>query len=279
MHRCRILAPIGVAFVLAGCSGPFLGDAQLRQLGSALKNDVIGAMQASEYMDQGSAIASSGSGFTTQAITGANYLEAKYDSLRTKWAGALSVMRSLATVSSSTSTTNPDGSVTMDIRFQFDAPRWDSAHHISRTVSGSGALQEVAYEIDRTNSLGQTWHIYRVYKVGDGGAWTGTFDFDITRPGGATKEVYWTRSGFPDGTETSSGTIKRFNGAAVAITITRDPNGSVVAKSTDGTAGLSVEVKKDEFASGANVTVTTKDGRVLSNSNEADTTAVAPSED
>lgn len=297
------LLALTVGVSLAGCAGlptsaidPLTSGLSSQQGASvnAMVTDTVAAMQSSSDMSVASGLSGTVTVMSVQALDGQ---AAASGSAQTSASGSLEASKSVATpqfqsrlqaergaVRSVTRETinNPpgyaSGSVMVKVTLKLDS-KGGTQTHVNEKVTLNGDLIAEIHDFDKINKKGHKIHVHRERNKNADGTWTISFKETITRPDGKTKTVAWSRIEAADRSQTGSGTIVRFDGSTVAITITRTADGSVTVKITDADAKVDATISKNEDDTKANVTVTDESkGKVTGTVTVSDTESVEPSD-
>ncbi|HBN09740.1 MAG TPA: hypothetical protein DD435_14170 [Cyanobacteria bacterium UBA8530] len=151
-----------------------------------------------------------------------------------------------------TEVTNPDGSIDKTVTMEKTGANSIWRQVVRHFVDGKMVLVTASYRATHKN--GMTMESTRIKKIETDDSYVSTFDSKITLKDGRTKTAHWVRTGNADGSEVSSvGTLVRFDGKTLQVTITKTVDGTTTSKVLDGVA---VEVSQEEGSPSLDVTVT-----------------------
>lgn len=168
---------------------------------------------------------------------------------------------------------NDRGGKTGKVEMDFKGRHGNENRVVEKVVDADGKVVEVTVHFEASRKNGMTLVSDRHRKLGEDGTWTSTFKSVFTRKDGKTKTIEWTRTEAADGSETGEGTITRFDGSVVTITITKAVDGTVVTKVVDSRKKVDAELTQGDAETDATVVVT--DG----NSGQSETTTVTDTEE
>lgn len=171
--------------------------------------------------------------------------------------------------------TNSDGTVTVKINAQIENPGASRKLILERLLSAEGTVKKSTFDLQGEIQNGRKDHASRTFDRAADGTWSATFRREIERPDGKHKTVSWSTAGNSDGTSTSTGTITRFDGSKLDVTISRSADGTVVAKSVDAASGAVAKVTKGDLEASASIAVESSTGKVAESSAVNETLEVA----
>ena len=151
----------------------------------------------------------------------------------------------------------------------------NESHSMKRTVDQDGSPLRVEGKASKSAGRGQfDADFVRVFN--EDGSVDSTYSAVVVRKSdGARRTVLWVRHHATDGSMTGSGTITKFDGTTVSISLSRDANGANKIEASDSQAGVGVEVGQEDSSSKASSVITDLETR-KSESSEQDADSVEP---
>lgn len=175
--------------------------------------------------------------------------------------------------------TNVDGTVTVKVDAQIENPGASRKLKLERLLAPDGTVRKSSLDLQSEVHNGRKDHASRTFERAAAGSWTANFKREIERQDGKHKIVSWATAGNSDGTSTSTGTITRFDGTRLDLTITRSAGGTIVSKTLDAGAGVVARVTKGDLAASASIAVESPGGKTAEASTVAESLEVEAAED
>ncbi|MNL12719.1 hypothetical protein D3C87_1335940 [compost metagenome] len=274
----RVLLAATASVSMAGCAmlpTSLFGKISQADLAAAraMVNDSLVALQTDADMTIASLMADDTS-FGTQAVRDGAPMERFKERAKPRLDKARADVRNPERSEAPNDRGGKTGKLKMDVKGRHG----DEKRTVERVVDADGKLVEVTVHFEVSHKNGMTLVTDRHRKLGEDGTWTSTFKSVFTRKDGKTKTIEWSRLEAADGSETGQGTITRFDGSVVTISITKGADGTVVTKVTDSRQKVDAEVTLGDAATDATVVVTDGESGQTETSTVPDTEAVDPSE-
>lgn len=162
-------------------------------------------------------------------------------------------------------------------KLQFTRGAVTQSQTVTRTVDPDGTLIKLVGDMSRSFKNGKEFKAHRERTNAADGSYTAVYHSEMAMKG-KTRVVDWSRTGTADGTETGTGTITRFDGTKVTMTITRAADGVTVTKTTDDKAKVGVEVSQTDGSTelSAKVTDSTSGTETVAGTMTVDSEATEP---
>ena len=162
--------------------------------------------------------------------------------------------------------TNADGTVTVKVDAQIENPGVTRTIKLERLLAPEGTIKKSTLDTQGEVQNGRKDHVARTFDRAADGTWSATFLRETERQDGKHKTVSWSTAGKSDGSSTSTGTITRFNGTKLDVTIARSIDGTIVSKTVDAAAGVVARVTKGDLEASASIAIETPGGKAAETS-------------
>lgn len=250
----------GTLDVLPGLKGSSLSNQQ-QVIADQLVTDLVANVQASTDLDLGT-LFTEATGATAYRVQRAGVNKEALKQAQTKLKERLKPQldkhkAGMKTTSVATASVTVEGVVCVatTTKVEFARGGVTQSQTVTRTVDPDGDLLKVVADLSRSFKNGMAFTARRERTNAADGSYTAIFHSESAMKG-KTRTVDWTRQGLADGSETGTGTIKRFNGTTVTLTVTRTADGVTVIKTSDDAAKVGVEVAQTEGSTAATAKVT-----------------------
>lgn len=244
--------------VLPALKSVRLSGAQ-QTIANQLVTDLVANVQASSDLDLAT-LFTEGSGATAYQVQRATPPAAKQREDRFKERVKQQFDRhkgGMKATAVSTESVTVDGvaCVATTTKLQFTRGAVTQSQIVTRTVDPDGAVLKVVTDMTRSFKNGLSFKAHRERTNAADGSYASVYRSESSMKG-KTRVVDWTRTGSADGSETGTGTITRFNGTKVTITITKTADGVTTTVTRDTAAKVGVEVAQAEGSTEATAKVT-----------------------